>query len=139
MQSTPPLWAPLPVTGRALTDPDSLQRLGQKEGLLLVVVAGGAAVHVLDPREAGFCPAVFLQGLNTRKAALAWGAVGVPQDSCLHSGPALTNRQAPDPPTGDPWHLWQLKSAGGPAPGWRGLLPRAESRQRAVPRALHPV
>lgn len=36
-------------------------------------MAGDATVHILDPREAGFCPTVFLQGLKKRTAALVWG------------------------------------------------------------------
>lgn len=42
----------------------SLQCLSQEEALLPVVVVGVTAVHILDPREAGFCPAVFLQSLE---------------------------------------------------------------------------
>lgn len=51
-------------------------------------MAGDATVHILDPREAGFCPTVFLQGLKKRTAALVWGGESrAPQDSCLCSGP----------------------------------------------------
>lgn len=42
----------------------SLQRFSQEEALLPVVMVGVTAVHILDPREAGFRPAVFLQGLE---------------------------------------------------------------------------
>lgn len=42
----------------------SLQCLSQEEALLPVVMVGVTAVHILDPREAGFRPAVFLQGLE---------------------------------------------------------------------------
>lgn len=51
----------------------SLQCLSQEEALLPVVVVGVTAIHVLDPREAAFCPAVFLQGLEKGSSSLMRG------------------------------------------------------------------
>ena len=62
-------------------------------------MAWNCAVHVLDPGEAGFCSAVFLQGLKERKAASVWGQERPPpQDTCLASSPG----QAPSPSAEDP-------------------------------------
>lgn len=66
-EASVPKWAPAcdsRAVGLTQEELDSLQRLSQEEALLPVVVVGVTAVHVLDPREAGFCPAVFLQGLE---------------------------------------------------------------------------
>lgn len=58
-------------------------------------MVGDAAVHVLDPGEAGFCPTVFLQGLKERKAALEWGGDRPPRTRAHAADQSLQSRQAP--------------------------------------------
>lgn len=56
--------------------------------MLPVVVVGIAAVHILDPREAGFGPAVFLQGLE-EGSSLSVGRRCLVAGALTHSSQSL--------------------------------------------------